>query len=224
MSARRVSASPTKRRSQLPRFGLVLVVAACVFVTVGLGVSLLSDPTPVRRPAEGLSAVDRASAVDVAVDLVVTAGYAGARSSAALRSTQRRYYARTVAPGLEALTVRAAEQQRRALLRAAPARVGLLERTVPIGTRITRFESSRASVAVWTVQMAGPASGRRAPGAWWLTTRVDLVPEDGAWKVQNAVALQGPTPRLVRAQQAGVGTNAELRGMLQTTERILDAP
>lgn len=227
MSGVRVVSAGRRRRTR--RRPVVLVVAV-VGLAVALAFAVIVQAT--TRGDDGRSApgtspltqLDRASAVARVVELVVAAGAAGAHSDRALRTVQRRAYGASVDPRLEDLTLRAAGQQRRALLRGAPTGAMLLERTIPVGYQLTRFDARSASVAVWTLQVAGPDSGRRAPAAWWLTTRVDLMAEQGAWKLQNAVAVQGPTPRLVRAQQAGVGAVSELRGLLQRTRSLTHAP
>jgi len=214
---------PARRRPAV-FVGVVLCCAVLIAFAVVVQATSRGDDGPRAIAASARPQLDRASAVKTVVDLVVAAGAAGAHSDRALGAVQRRVYAATVDPGLEALTLRAAGQQRRALLRAAPVGASLLERTIPVGYQLTRFDAEGASVALWTLQVAGPDAGRRAPAAWWLTTRVDLVPEDGAWRVRRAVAVQGPTPRLVRAQQAGVGDVKALRGLLRTTRSLRHAP
>ena len=213
---------PARRRPAV-FVGVVLCCAVLIAFAVVARATSRGDDGP-RAAASARPQLDRAAAVETVVDLVVAAGAAGAHSDRALRTVQRRVYAATVDPGLEALTLRAAGQQRRALLRATPVGATLLERTIPVGYQLTRFDAEGASVALWTLQVAGPDAGRRAPAAWWLTTRVDLIPEDGAWRMRRAVAVQGPAPRLVRAQQAGVGDVKELRGLLRTTRRLRHAP
>jgi hypothetical protein len=210
-----------KRRLALP-IGLALAVAAVTIVAAGR--LLTSGSGHDGSLPDVATHLDRAAAVRTATDLVVAAGAAGARSASALRDVQRRSFAASVEPGLEALTLRASAQQRRAMLNGTPPGAILLERTVPVGYQLTRFSSAGASVAVWTLDMAGPDRGHRAPGAWWLTTRVDLVPEVGRWRVRDAVAVEGPAPRLIRVQQAGVGAAEELRGMLRTSRAFTDEP
>lgn len=220
--------SAGRRRAARRRPAVLVVALVCLAVLAALAVIVQATAGgDDGRPAADTSAplaLDRLSAAAAAVELVVAAGAAGAHSDRALRTVQRRAYAASVDPALATLTSRAASQQRRALLRGAPAGAMLLERTVPVGYQLMRFDARSATVAVWTLQVAGPNAGMRAPAAWWLTTRVDLTAEEGAWRLRNAVAVQGPSPRLVRAQQAGVGDISEIRALLQTTRGLTHAP
>lgn len=216
MSVRRIASSPppAHRRTVTPAAVVVVVVA------IAAAVALLATRGGEDVPRTAAPALDRASAVAAATAAIVDGGRAGSVGDRQLRLVQQRSYATTVDPDLRTLTLRAAKQQRRALLRGAPRGASLLERTVPFGTQVVRADADDISVAVWTVTVAGPDRGRRVPNCWWLTTRVDLVPEGGRWRVRRAVAIQGPTPRLVRVQQAGVGAPGELRGMLRTTRGV----
>jgi len=221
MSVRVVASHRRDRRHAPARWIVVCVLAVllCVIVVIAIGGHEMRVATR-SAPADSARApLDRRSAV--AVNVLVRAGSAGARSSAALREVYEEAFGTGGDPS-DAL--RSAATQRAAILRSAPSSARVVERTIPAGYRLTRFDVSGASVLVWSVHVAGSDRGARLPASWWLTTRVDLAPREGRWRVVRAVAVQGPAPRLIRVQQAGIGRTRDLRMMLTATRRLRDVP
>ncbi len=76
-------------------------------------------------------------------------------------------------------------------LRQSPGRVWWLVR--PLASRVERFEPASARVVVWTVTVLS-ASDVAMPQAEWMRVAIELVWEQGAWRVQSVVEVPGPTP------------------------------
>ena len=76
-------------------------------------------------------------------------------------------------------------------LRQSPGRVWWLVR--PLASRVERFETTSARVAVWIVSVLS-AADVALPQAEWMRIAVDLVWADGAWRVQAVAETPGPTP------------------------------
>jgi len=74
-----------------------------------------------------------------------------------------------------------------------PINSSLFLRTVPVGHRVTRYTDDRATVEVWTLTVVA-ASGMRDPLATWETASVEVVWENGDWKVWSARSSAGPNP------------------------------
>jgi hypothetical protein len=72
-------------------------------------------------------------------------------------------------------------------------------RSVPVGYRLERFSSDRATVAVWYVGIVGSGATVQ-PQQSWRTEVVSLVWENGAWKVSSFRTADGPTPPLSTAE------------------------
>ncbi len=70
-------------------------------------------------------------------------------------------------------------------------------RYVPVGYRVDSYNSDRAAVQVWAVQLAAAVGSAAVPAtAVWGTTRVPLVWAGGDWKLDVAGmrGQPGPTP------------------------------
>jgi hypothetical protein len=63
----------------------------------------------------------------------------------------------------------------------------------PLAARVEGFGAGRARVAVWSVGVLW-RRGAAEPQAGWLTTTVELVWEQGGWKVWSESTVSGPTP------------------------------
>jgi hypothetical protein len=72
-------------------------------------------------------------------------------------------------------------------------------RSVPVGYRMERFSSRRATVAVWYVGIVGSGATVQ-PQQSWRTEIVSLVWESGTWKVSSFRSTAGPTPPLSTAE------------------------
>lgn len=66
-------------------------------------------------------------------------------------------------------------------------------RTAPLGWRIVSYTPDAAQVSVWMNNVSGAVTGF-APTADYRTATIDLVWEDGDWKLANAQVANGPTP------------------------------
>jgi hypothetical protein len=65
----------------------------------------------------------------------------------------------------------------------------------PLATRVDDFAPPRARVSVWHVGVLSRA-GVAPPQAGWAISVVDLVWEQGGWKLERETATAGPTPIL----------------------------
>lgn len=74
-----------------------------------------------------------------------------------------------------------------------PVLSSLFLRTVPVGHQVTRYAEDRASIEIWTLNIVA-AAGLRQPQATWETDAVEVVWENGDWKVWSARASAGPSP------------------------------
>ena len=83
----------------------------------------------------------------------------------------------------------------------------VLFRELPLTARVIHADAHSARVLVWAVLVAA-VPDRGAPRQLWRTVTVDLVWEDGDWRVDGWTAAPGPTPAL--ATNAAVATVAEL--------------
>jgi hypothetical protein len=78
-------------------------------------------------------------------------------------------------------------------------------RGAPLGYRIDDYRDGMASVAIWSVAIAG-AAGQR-PQAQWRTLVIDLAWTSRGWRVTNGGGIDGPSPSTsqpeLAAQAAG---------------------
>lgn len=83
----------------------------------------------------------------------------------------------------------------------APSPVVVL-RSIPLGYRMVRYSTHKATVAVWYVGIVGSGATVQ-PQQSWRTQDVTLVWEDNAWKVSSFASSDGPTPPLSTAEIPG---------------------
>ncbi|MEU8352803.1 hypothetical protein [Streptomyces sp. NPDC048845] len=78
----------------------------------------------------------------------------------------------------------------------APKGMTFVNRTVPVGTKLTRYENGEASVEVWSASLFGLAGeGSTKPVSdGWFTITIDLVWAGGDWKVESHSQQEGPAP------------------------------
>ncbi len=69
----------------------------------------------------------------------------------------------------------------------------LFIRAVPVGHALVRYSPERATVEVWALSLLVADGGLR-PVSRWETASVELVWENGDWKVWSVTSRQGPTP------------------------------
>lgn len=67
---------------------------------------------------------------------------------------------------------------------------------VPIGYRVDSYSPERAALLTWGFTLLGNASAVE-PGAYFGTTRTELLWSEGDWKIAGTSASFGPTPKLV---------------------------
>lgn len=85
----------------------------------------------------------------------------------------------------------------------APSGMTFISRTVPVGTKVTRFDGSSASVGVWATSLFGLAGdGSTNPvSESWYTSTFALQWTGGDWKVTGYQQQDGPAP-VARDQRA----------------------
>lgn len=91
-----------------------------------------------------------------------------------------------------------ASRETRRRLGVTQANPAVFLRVMPVGYRQAAFTSTNAQVLVWRVGVVGGGSAIQ-PQQVWTTETVDLVWEDGAWKVDDLRSAPGPTPPLAAA-------------------------
>lgn len=95
-------------------------------------------------------------------------------------------------------------------LAAGPIGVGLREGVpttyfgTPLLYRVQSYSASRAVIGTWGFTILGNAT-LAEPGAYFGTSRTELVWEEGDWKIAHTSAAFGPTPRLVTPREGGEG-------------------
>jgi len=77
-------------------------------------------------------------------------------------------------------------------------------RAAPLGYRIERFSASSASVAIWSVAVAG--TQRYGVQVQWRTLTVDLAWTPAGWKVTGGSGRGGPDPSGSVARLAASGS------------------
>lgn len=91
----------------------------------------------------------------------------------------------------------------------------------PVLYRVESYSASRAVIRTWGFTVLGNAT-LAEPGAYFGTSRTELVWEGGDWKIAHTSAAFGPTPRLVTPRQGGEGFS--LVDLLQGMRRYAVAP
>jgi hypothetical protein len=75
---------------------------------------------------------------------------------------------------------------------------------VPVFYRLDSYSPRRAVIRSWGFTVVGNATTAE-PGAYFGTSRVELVWLDGDWKIAATRAAFGPTPRLITPREGGEG-------------------
>lgn len=78
----------------------------------------------------------------------------------------------------------------------APEGMTFVNRTIPVGTRLTDYGSENATVEVWATSLfglAGEGSTRPVSDSWFTIT-LQLVWSGGDWKVESHSQKSGPAP------------------------------
>jgi hypothetical protein len=85
-----------------------------------------------------------------------------------------------------------------------PRSSSLFLRTVPVGHELSRYSNERATVEVWTLTIVA-AAGLAEPLATWETATVEVVWENGDWKVWSALSTAGPSPAWAELESTETG-------------------
>jgi hypothetical protein len=186
-----VAGSATRRRHRGRLLLLLVPIAALLLVVIGaIGPQEPSHLTPRPRAAPQSKPAltpTRGSAVQAAVNALY------ALSGSAI--TNRREFSmavdRLAAPGT-AERVRAVFGDTDPEIVAAFRRKPSVLRGAPLGYRIDEYRNGTASVAIWSVAIAGPAGQR--PQAQWRTLVVGLAWTAQGWRVTNGAGVEGPSP------------------------------
>lgn len=92
---------------------------------------------------------------------------------------------------------------------------------MPVLYRVLSYSGQRAVIRTWGFTVVGNAT-LAEPGAYFGTSRTELVWLDGDWKIAATRAAFGPTPRLVSPREGGEGF--ELVDLLEGMRRYAVAP
>lgn len=87
----------------------------------------------------------------------------------------------------------------------APNGLTFVSRTVPVGTKVTGYSGSSATVEVWStglVGLAGQGSTKPVTTTWFTLTE-QLAWVNGDWKIESSSQKQGPAPVSGDDQAAG---------------------
>jgi hypothetical protein len=182
---------------------LLLVPLVAVVLVIGGAIWSRSPGAPAPPPQTATRSLPTPTRVS-AVHAAVTALYA--LSGPAI--TDRRKFStaveRLAAPGT-ADHVRAVFGDTDPEIVAAFRRKPSVLRGAPLGYRIDDYRDGMASVAIWSVAIAG-AAGQR-PQAQWRTLVIDLAWTSRGWRVTNGGGIDGPSPSTsqpeLAAQAAG---------------------
>ncbi|MCW2872380.1 hypothetical protein [Actinacidiphila oryziradicis] len=87
----------------------------------------------------------------------------------------------------------------------APKGLTFVSRTVPVGTKVTGYSGSSATVEVWSTALGGLAGqGSTKPvSTTWFTLTEQLAWVNGDWKIESSSQKQGPAPVSGDDQAAG---------------------
>lgn len=186
------------RRRQRLRLGLVVasvLVGSLATAVVAFQPSPDVPTATVRPKAIAAPEASRATAVQTAVDAL------DALSGSAI--TNRRRFAAAVerlsAPGTEE-NVRAVFGEADPKLVAAFRRQPSVLRFAPLGYRIDSYDERLASVAIWSVAIAGAAGEK--PTSQWRTLVIDLAKTSRGWKVMDGAGVDGPSPSTAQPELA----------------------
>lgn len=170
----------------------VLAGIATVLITTAVGLWALAGsdaPEPSTATARAVPAQrpSRETAVRTAVDALYALTVSALTDRAKFDAAVTRYAASSSAEHVADVFGAAAPDAV-----AAFSRRGAVLRGAPLGYRIDRYTRSTASVAIWSVAIAG-ATGKGAESQW-RTLVVDLAWTEDGWRVTNGAGVQGPAP------------------------------
>lgn len=92
---------------------------------------------------------------------------------------------------------------------------------MPVLYRVLSYSPQRAVIRTWGFTVLGNAT-RAEPGAYFGTSRTELVWLEGDWKIADTSAAFGPSPRLVSPREGGEGFG--LVDLLEGMRRYAVAP
>lgn len=92
---------------------------------------------------------------------------------------------------------------------------------MPVLYRVLSYSAHRAEIRTWGFTVLGNAT-LAEPGAYFGTSRTELVWLHGDWKIAETRAAFGPTPRLLSPREGGEGF--ELVDLLEGMRRYAVAP
>jgi hypothetical protein len=147
--------------------------------------------------------------------------------AAILRPGELRRRIEAVATPAYAPTMIARNEPGTRRLAAGPVGVGLREKIAtayfgtPVLYRVVSCSPRRAVLQTWGFTVVGNATVAE-PGAYFGTSRTELVWLHGDWKIAQTSASFGPTPRLVTPREGGEGF--KLVDLLKGMRRYAVAP
>jgi hypothetical protein len=212
-----IPATRGNRRSRRPLGWVVVALALAIGILIGSRIASRGEPSPrvIQTPAAPVAgarpepgrrapaptAHTRTGAVTAAARSITAFGGDVLLEPVRLRSLVGRIASNSSRARLiEAFTEASAQTRAKLGADTAPRPVILL-RAVPVGYRIERYSAGQATVAVWYVGIVGSGATVQ-PQQSWRTQTVNLVWEDGAWKVSSFESSAGPTPALSTAGTA----------------------
>ena len=197
------SGQPSGRRVVAVALGLVFLGGAAIGAAASARGGSAAPRTPASHDAPGPRAMESG----------VPVGYARSEVGASAAATQylataaelvqrpptdrgpalRRMAASSAADTIVADVEDALEPVDEVLDRAGPGGGRALVRSLPVAYRVMEFSPTRAKVIVWgaTVFLL---EGVSAPEESWGTSEVDLVWQDGDWRIAKWSSFDGPTP------------------------------
>lgn len=190
-SRRSVTLAQSQSVSGGRRLG-VSAAAAVVALTVGAGIWTLTDttsPEPSAAPIRAVPAMQpsRSTAVRTAVDALYALTVPALTDRTRFEAAVTRYAAPEATEHVAAVF---GAGEREAI--AAFSRRDAVVRGAPLGYRVDRYSNTTASVAIWSVAIAG-APGEAAVSQW-RTLVVDLSWTPSGWRVTSGAGVSGPAP------------------------------
>jgi len=171
----------------------VAPVTSTVTVTAPSGASPTAKAAVPRLPSS--YARSRAGAVAAAAAYLRALDGPALLDAGRVREVVARIASRRVRAALEASYARASAEARRRLGVGTTPRPVVILRAAPVGYRLERWSPRAATVSVWRVGIVG-SGATVTPQQSWRTETVELVWEDGRWKVASFASAPGPTPPL----------------------------
>jgi len=199
------------------RLALGFLAAVCLGLLAGrLTACGQSDPHPPNPGSPGptrlaVGGVGVGYAHTRAGALAANAGYQQAFADPAiLNPAQLRARIEAVATPQSAPRMIAANEPGARRLRSGVLGAGIREGlptlyfAVPVFYRVLSYSPRRAVIRSWGFTVVGNATTAE-PGAYFGTSRVELVWSQGDWKIAATRAAFGPTPKLLTPREGGEG-------------------